>query len=131
MRGTHPDQILSLIDSYYGAKRDLAKALVVTWLASLNDQAEASAIAARPAQNEKPLTLDELAARLGKNKRTIQEWEKKFGLPSLRAHSKADPLFDWREVLEWMRRHRKNNRVERGGNGKIPSAPIKTRLQAR
>src|SRR5881628_3876749 len=70
----------------------------------LDDQAERET----PAQGEWPLTLDELATRLRRNKRTIQEWVSDYGLPELRAHPTADPLFDWREVLEWMKRHRKN-----------------------
>jgi len=96
-----------------------------------NDQGDAARIVTTPAQIERPLTLDELAARLGRNKRTIQQWVSDYGLPELRAHSNADPLFDWPEVLEWMKRHRKINRVEHRGNGRIAPAPSSgTRPQA-
>jgi hypothetical protein len=114
------------------AERDLAKA-VISWLGHQAEKAGAIETSREiaPAQGEKLLTLSELAARMGRDPRTIQEWEKDFGLPSLRAHSTADPLFDWREVLEWMRRHRKINHTEGRGNGKLASqAPIGTRPQA-
>src|SRR5215468_8258659 len=96
----HQDQIYSAIDRYFDAernlvdaRRDLAQTLVATWLdqANAGDQANATRVLA---QSEKPLTLDELAARLGKTKRTIQEWVSDHGLPDLRAHPAADPLFD-------------------------------------
>jgi hypothetical protein len=125
----HDKQLSAKLDALFDVGRDFAQAWLSHWLETrAGDQAETSA----PAQSEKPLTLDELSARLGRTKRTIREWMSDYGLPSLRAHSKADPLFDWREVLEWMKRHRKINHTEGRGNGKLASqAPIGTRPQAK
>jgi len=97
-----------LRDELHGAGEHAKRMIdhIITAACLLLEDHQANEGAETSAQSEKPLTLEELAARLGRNKRTIQEWVSNHGLPDLRAHSNADPIFDWREVIEWMKRHR-------------------------
>lgn len=121
------------IDAFFDAGRDLAKALATTWLASLDDQANepSSRIVAAiaPTSSERLMTINDLANYLQVTPRAIRGWINKQGLPV--RYAGDDPRFDLAEVGEWMKRHRKINRVEHRGNGKLAPAPSNgTRPQA-
>jgi phage terminase Nu1 subunit (DNA packaging protein) len=132
-RIAHP--IFSAIDRYFDAERqrieaerDLAK-LAITWLASRDHHVEAARPIA-PAQGDdvELLNTSQLAKRLNYSTRTIQQF-KSEGMPCV-GEGRAT-RFELSKALEWLRTHRgKKHRVSTAGNGKVSSAPIKTRLQA-
>jgi hypothetical protein len=52
----------------------------------------------------------EIAAYLGKGVRTVQRWERQFGLPVRRPNAKSHVIFALPQELDaWVRRQQKNN----------------------
>ena len=132
MSHTIHDEILSRkLDALFDVGRDFAKAVLTHWLARKGgDQGETSARIVTPAQSNDAelLTTSQLAKRLNYSTRTIQQF-KIEGMPFV--GEGRSTRFELSKALEWLRTHRgKNNRVSMVGNGKVPHAPIKTRLQA-
>ncbi|SRR6266498_2696185 len=94
-----------------------------------NDQAEARIVTPAQGDDGELLTTSQLAKRLNYSTRTIQQF-KIEGMPFV--GEGRSTRFELSKALEWLRTHRgKNNRVSMVGNGKIPQAPIRTRLQAK
>jgi excisionase family DNA binding protein len=105
------DEILSLIDTFCDAGRDLAKAIAHAWLeAQAGDQAETSTRIVKeiapPPSDKRELTVKELAARWGVSTRSIYEWKTTKGLPYI-PHGRC-LRFDWVEVDAWSKRHRES-----------------------
>jgi hypothetical protein len=114
------------------------KELYAIWL-EIQSEAQAvetsrrSAAEASPASSDdlELLTTKELARRISYSKRQIQTF-KLEGMPF--TGKGRGTRFKLHEVIAWLdqrqRTNHENNRVSIAGNGKVPQAPIKTRLQA-
>jgi excisionase family DNA binding protein len=83
----HDEQLSDKLDALFDVGRDFAQAWLSRWLASRDDQAEASGRIERetaPApilSDKRELSVKELAARWGVSERSIYQWRLTGGLP--------------------------------------------------
>ena len=103
----HDNQLSDKLDAFFDACRDLAKALVTTWLASqANDQDQAAETS--PEQRQKLWTVAEIAEYLRVEPRTVYVWVREKDMPARKA---GDELrFDPDEVERWTMRDRETEK---------------------
>jgi excisionase family DNA binding protein len=81
----HDEQLSAKLDTLFDVGRDFAQAWLSHWLASRDDQAEASARIERKTasapSDRRELTVKDLAARWGVSERSIYQWRLTGGLP--------------------------------------------------
>src|SRR5262245_17900932 len=111
----HDNQLFDKLDVFIDAGRDLVKAMVTIWLASLpNDQGQAevsrrSTTQTSPAQRQKLWTVVEIAEYLRVEPRTVYVWVREKGMPARKA---GDELrFDPDEVERWTMRDREIEKI--------------------
>lgn len=131
MTSQEQEQIIAAIDEAYAnrqavldAKKAALKAenkaakMLIAALFQLQDSVNEAG--SRSSSNGNSLmTLQDTANFTGYSPRTIQQWIADGDFPDLRAKEGADPRFDRAEILNHMKKHRKNLRGEAAASGKV------------
>ena len=119
---TEVSRLLAKVDELYAirqaaleAENQVQKVLLTALFEAFKTVSESN----RNDNRQRLMTLQELAVFIGYGKRNIQDWISDKEFPDLRAKAGADPRFDLGEVLDHMKRHRKNNRTSAAANDKV------------